>query len=660
MIVCRDLNNLPKFSNSVITIGSFDGVHSGHRKLLDNVIQKAKRINGDSILITFDSHPRQVIYPKDKDLKLLTSIDEKLELLEDTGLDYVVIVPFTIEFSQINPREYIEDFLIKNFNPNHIVIGYDHKYGLNRAGDITLLREYEQKFEFTITEVLQQEIDDIAISSTKIRQALIDGDIVKSNRFLTKPFMIKGKVVKGAQLGRKIGYPTANIKPSNPLKLIPADGVYATTVRYKDRLLNGMLYIGMKPTIEGSTDRVIEINIFDFDEDIYDLDLTLYLHNYIREDMKFDHLDGLKVQLAKDETTARSILELKAELDAKAKIAIAILNYNGLEYLESFLPLMTDSYSQNAPIYVIDNCSTDESVAYIEEWHPEIKLIKLDKNYGFAEGYNIGIKDIDAELIALVNSDVQATDYWLDPIVELMDNSKDTACVQPKIRSLESKDSFEYAGAAGGFIDIFNYPFCRGRVFDHIELDQQQYDNGCEIFWASGAALVIRKELMENFGGFDKDFFAHQEEIDLCWRLKNAGYQIKYEPKSTIFHLGGGTLNYNHPRKIYLNFRNSFVSIFKNESFFNLFWKVPFRFILDLTAMVFFIIKGEFKASKSVARALFYFITHPFSMLKKRRLVRDIVKQNKVGNPNTSGRLNKSIILSYFLLGHKTFSRLVG
>jgi len=298
MIVCRDLNNLPKFSNSVITIGSFDGVHSGHRKLLDNVIQKAKRINGDSILITFDSHPRQVIYPKDKDLKLLTSIDEKLELLEDTGLDYVVIVPFTIEFSQINPREYIEDFLIKNFNPNHIVIGYDHKYGLNRAGDITLLREYEQKFEFTITEVLQQEIDDIAISSTKIRQALIDGDIVKSNRFLTKPFMIKGKVVKGAQLGRKIGYPTANIKPSNPLKLIPADGVYATTVRYKDRLLNGMLYIGMKPTIEGSTDRVIEINIFDFDEDIYDLDLTLYLHNYIREDMKFDHLDGLKVQLA--------------------------------------------------------------------------------------------------------------------------------------------------------------------------------------------------------------------------------------------------------------------------------------------------------------------------------------------------------------------------
>lgn len=657
MIVFRDLNDLPSFTDTAITIGSYDGVHQGHRKLLSKVSQIAKDGGCASVVITFSPHPRQVINQNDDSLKLLNTLEEKLELMEQCEIDYVVIAPFTKAFSQISPTEYIEDFIVAKFNPSHVVIGYDHKFGKKRAGDIHLLKEYADKGQFLLTEIPAYEIDDITISSTKIRNALLEGQIDISNQYLLSPYPISGTVVRGNRIGTEIGFPTANIQVQDSVKLIPADGVYAAEVKLKDRMFRGMLYIGNRPTIEGHPKQVIEINIFDFDEDIYGHDIRVYLHAYIRDGAKFNDLSALQAQIAKDEAKIREIFSIIDE-NNQPEVAIAILNYNGVDYLESFLPLMSDSYSGNAKTYVIDNQSTDESIAYLKEWHPEVEIIVLEKNYGFAEGYNRGLASIDAEYVAIVNSDLQVTDQWLDPIISLLKTDETIACVQPKVRSLEHKSEFEYAGAAGGLIDVFGYPLCRGRIFNTVEEDEKQYDDAIDIFWASGAAMVTRTELMKAFGGFDPDYFAHQEEIDLCWRFKNAGYRIVYEPSSVVYHLGGGTLNYDHPRKIYLNFRNNMTTIFKNERTSTLLWKLPARILLDMVAMFKFLVSGQFSSARSVLKAMWYMPSHFFSLLSKRKQVKSIVSQYRISEPKDTGKLKKSIIWSYYVLGKKTFQSL--
>lgn len=656
MIICRDLNALPSFERSVVTIGSFDGVHQGHRKLLKKISDIAADQDLISIVITFDPHPRQVIYPKDKELKLLNNLDEKLDSIGKTAIDYVVIVPFTIEFSQISPLEYINNFLVKLFNPAHIVIGYDHKFGLNRQGDIHLLKSVAPKYDFHITEITAHALNDIAVSSTKIRTALQAGDIALANSYLEDQYPISGIVGEGQQLGRKIGYPTANIKVASSYKLIPCYGVYAVTVNIGDEvdLHNGMLYIGTKPTLKGSEEEVIEVNIFDFDQDIYGKNIRVFLHDYVREDVKFESVEALTTQLGEDEAQIRNMLSIIHD-NQNPEVAIVVLNYNGEEFLESYLPYMTDSYGAgSSKIYVIDNQSTDGSLDYVKEWHPEIEVIALDKNYGFAEGYNQGLSTINADYFALVNSDLQVTDHWLDSIIQLMKTDQHIAAVQPKILSLEHKDSFEYAGAAGGVIDILNYPFCRGRLFNSVEKDEQQYEEVTDIFWASGAAMVIRADLVKSFGGFDGDFFAHQEEIDLCWRLKNAGYRICYMPESKVYHLGGGTLHYDNPRKTYLNFRNNFISSFKNESAGHLLWKMPVRFILDIISAFKFLFSGQAGSAKAVMQALFYILFHPISILKKRRETKNKLKDLQIGKPTADGRFSKSIVWSYFVLGKKT------
>lgn len=658
MIVCRDLHSLPSFEKSVLTIGSFDGVHQGHRKLLSKIREIADAESLISIVITFDPHPRQVVVPKHKTFKLLQTLEEKLEVMEESDIDYVVIVPFTQAFSQITPQDYIEEFLVKKFNPAHIAIGYDHKFGLNRAGNIHLLREYGLSFDFKVTEIPVHMLNDIAISSTKIRDALQAGEIDTANSFLESSFPITGKVVKGQQLGRELGYPTANIAVENEFKLIPAYGVYAVTVKVDEQDHNGMLYIGTKPTIDGTEQEVIEVNIFDFDRDLYEQEIRVYLQAYIRDDIKFDSLDSLQAQIAADEKQIRVILSILEE-NKRAEVAIVVLNYNGEEYLESFLPFMTDSYSNgSSKIFVIDNDSTDGSVEYIREWHPEVTIIQLDKNYGFAEGYNRGLAQIDADYFVVVNSDLQVTDNWLDPIIKLMKADETIAAVQPKVLSLEHKDSFEYAGAAGGLMDVLNYPFCRGRIFESVEKDEQQYEDVTDIFWASGAAMVIQSKLMKSFGGFDADFFAHQEEIDLCWRLKNAGYRICYMPHSKVYHLGGGTLSYDNPRKTYLNFRNNSISVFKNESFGKLFWKVPVRLALDLVSTFKFLFSGQTAAAKAVIKAWGYIVSHPLVINKKRKDTLHVLKSHKIGAPTSDGRYSKSIVWSYFILGKKTFKSL--
>ena len=657
MIVCRDLNDLPSFSESAMTIGSFDGVHQGHRKLLDKVSQIAKDNDYVSIAVTFAPHPRQVLQQKDNSLQLLNTLEEKLELMAQCDIDYVVIAPFTEAFSQITPAAYIESFLIDKFNPSHIVIGYDHKFGKKRTGDINLLKSYAAKGHFNITEIPAYMVDDITISSTKIRKALLNGEIDISNQYLQAPYPLSGVVIRGDQIGRQIGFPTANIQVQDQVKLIPADGVYAAEVRLGERRLRGMLYIGQRPTIDGIVKRVIEVNIFDFEQEIYGEMIRIYLHAYIRDDEKFSDLAALKLQIGKDEAKIREIFSIIDEIQ-QPELAIAILNYNGVEYLESFLPLMSDSYSGNAKIYVIDNHSTDDSISYLQEWHPEVEIISLDKNYGFAGGYNEGLKHINAPYLAVVNSDLQVTDLWLDPIMAMLKSNSDIACIQPKIKSLENQAEFEYAGAAGGLIDIFCYPLCRGRIFNSVEADKNQFDDATDIFWASGAAMVIRTDLMKAFGGFDADYFAHQEEIDLCWRLKNAGYRIAYEPRSVVYHLGGGTLSYDHPRKIFLNFRNNLVTIMKNESTDALLWKVPIRFFLDIVATFKFMLSGQLAAASSVVRALLYVLGNLGSIFRKRQQVKLIVSKQKIGEATHDGKLKKSIIWSYYVLGKRTFHSL--
>lgn len=287
-------------------------------------------------------------------------------------------------------------------------------------------------------------------------------------------------------------------------------------------------------------------------------------------------------------------------------VAIAILNWNGKHWLEKFLPNVIN-FSEEANIYIIDNASTDDSVSFVEKHFPNVEIIKNNKNTGFAGGYNEGLKHISEDIYCLLNSDVEVTENWIKPIATLFEKNPEIAAIQPKIRSFEDDKSFEFAGAGGGFIDNLGYPYCRGRVFEKLEEDHGQYDDECEIFWASGCAMFIRKADYWAMNGLDERFFAHQEEIDLCWRLKNAGRKIYYCGKSTVFHVGGGTLNKQSPQKTFLNIRNNLSMLLKNLPKSTLLWLIPFRLILDGVAGIYFGLKDGFPHLWAVIRAHFGF-----------------------------------------------------
>ncbi|MFB9107795.1 glycosyltransferase family 2 protein [Flavobacterium gyeonganense] len=300
------------------------------------------------------------------------------------------------------------------------------------------------------------------------------------------------------------------------------------------------------------------------------------------------------------------------------KIAVVILNWNGIKLLEQFLPSVIQ-FSSDAAIYVADNASTDDSLKFVQQHFPTVKIIKNTGNHGFARGYNDALKEVNAEIYALVNSDIEVTENWLKPIIETFEAEKQTAIIQPKILDFKNKEYFEYAGAAGGFVDKYGYPFCRGRIFDTIEKDNGQYDDNCEIFWASGACFFIRKEVYDELEGFDESFFAHQEEIDLCWRALNEGHIIKYNPKSVVYHIGGATLQQGNPKKTYLNFRNSLLMLVKNLPKRKLFFIILFRMILDGIAGIRFLTQGKFKHTLAVLHAHFSFYYMSASYLKKRK-----------------------------------------
>jgi GT2 family glycosyltransferase len=328
------------------------------------------------------------------------------------------------------------------------------------------------------------------------------------------------------------------------------------------------------------------------------------------------------------------------------KVAIVILNWNGIKYLRDFLPSIMASTWSNLDVVVGDNGSSDGSLDFLRNEYPSIKIIENKANYGFTGGYNRVLAQVQADYLILLNSDVEVMPNWIEPVIDLMENDEQIAVAAPKIRSYHQKTHFEHAGAAGGFIDKLGYPFCRGRIFYEIEEDRGQYDLPSEIFWATGAALFIKKKYWGLSGGFDETFFAHMEEIDLCWRLKNMGYKVMYCPQSVVYHVGGGTLNAENPFKTYLNFRNNLLLLKNNLPFWRAFFIISLRFWMDMIALLRFLAEGKRKDAWAISRAHQNFVRRLFS--KKQRTSR--VRQQ--ANPLT-GTYNRSIVWDFFV-GKKT------
>ncbi|GAA4947686.1 glycosyltransferase family 2 protein [Algibacter agarivorans] len=318
-------------------------------------------------------------------------------------------------------------------------------------------------------------------------------------------------------------------------------------------------------------------------------------------------------------------------------IAIVILNWNGKKLLEQFLPSVI-KYSKEARIYLADNASTDNSVSYVKATYPSIKIIQNKENGGYAKGYNDALQHIEADIFCLLNSDVEVTKNWLVPIIEVFKKNQNTAIIQPKLLDFKKKDYFEYAGAAGGFIDKFGYPYCRGRIFNTIEKDTGQYNDIFEIFWASGACLFIRSEVFKALNGLDELYFAHIEEIDLCWRAKNLGYSIKYVGYSEVYHVGGATLNALNPKKTFLNFRNSLFALTKNANGV-LFSLICIRLVLDGIAGVKFLLEFKPKHTLAVIKAHFSFYFYLNRLLKKRKAIKNKIKYYQ----------RTSIVFDYFV-----------
>lgn len=333
------------------------------------------------------------------------------------------------------------------------------------------------------------------------------------------------------------------------------------------------------------------------------------------------------------------------------KVAAVILNWNGQSFLEKFLPSVVASTYLRLEIIVGDNASTDGSIEFLQKNYPSIRIIQNDENYGFAGGYNRILEQLDNEYFILLNSDVEVSPGWIEPVIHLMESEMYIAAAQPKILSYSQNDHFEYAGAAGGYLDSLGYPFCRGRIFDTVEEDYGQYDDQSEIFWASGAALFIKRKYWIEIGGLDPDFFAHMEEIDLCWRLKNKGYMIVFCPKSKVYHVGGGTLNAESPYKTYLNFRNNLVLLQKNLPLGKAFLVIFIRFWLDLLSLIKYLFDGKPGNAMAISKAHFYFFGHLFKNIRKAHKI-------NVSKFNASGLYKGSIVWQYFIRKKKIFSSL--
>jgi GT2 family glycosyltransferase len=334
-------------------------------------------------------------------------------------------------------------------------------------------------------------------------------------------------------------------------------------------------------------------------------------------------------------------------------VAVVILNWNGKHFLEKFLPSVIASNYENLSLIVADNASTDDSVSFLQSKYPSVRIIINPVNEGFAKGYNTALKNVSADYYILLNSDVEVTTGWIKPIISLMESDNTIAACQPKILSFNEKNKFEYAGASGGWIDKFGYPFNRGRVFEFCETDNGQYNNVEEIFWASGAAFFVRATIFEELKGFDDHFFAHQEEIDLCWRMQRAGYKIYVVPSSVVYHVGGGTLPTGNERKVFLNYRNNLLMLAKNLPASEKMQKIPFRICLDNIAAMQALTKGDWKTFRAIQKAHFNFIKSNFKPQYKDHLP-------KIKLKDLAGVYNGSIVQKYFIEKKRTFSEIFG
>ncbi|MBE0648749.1 MAG: glycosyltransferase family 2 protein [Bacteroidales bacterium] len=331
------------------------------------------------------------------------------------------------------------------------------------------------------------------------------------------------------------------------------------------------------------------------------------------------------------------------------QVAVVILNWNGKPYLEKFLPPLIEYTGNDAEIIVADNASTDDSIGFLRTQFPQIRIIENAGNEGFARGYNLALKQVDADYYILLNSDIEVTRGWIEPVINLMESDPLIGACQPKIRSYYHREHFEYAGAAGGYIDEYGYPFCRGRLFLTIEEDKGQYDDQVEISWATGACLFVRSALFHQLGGFDDDFFAHMEEIDFCWRLHNWGYRVMYCPGSMVYHIGGGTLPKMSWRKTYLNFRNNFMLLYKNLPSRLMFKVFAIRLLLDGVAAMKFLFQAGFKDFWAVARAhLSFYMALPVLYRKRKKLRHGSMKM----------MYKRNLVVEYYLRGKKHFSQL--
>ena len=334
------------------------------------------------------------------------------------------------------------------------------------------------------------------------------------------------------------------------------------------------------------------------------------------------------------------------------KLAVVILNYNGASMLSRFLPSVL-KYSPGAEIVVADNASTDDSVAVLAAGFPSVRVVQLDRNYGFADGYNKALEQVDAEYCLLLNSDVEVTEGWLEPLLSFMESNSDAVACQPKILAYNNKTQFEYAGAAGGFVDRYGYPYCRGRLFDTVEEDNGQYNDVCRVFWATGAAMMVRSDAFRKAGGFDGRFFAHMEEIDLCWRMLARGGEIYVVPQSMVYHVGGATLKKSNPRKTFLNFRNNLLMLYKNLPVGELRGVMRVRALLDYVAALKFLLTGAWGDFKAVLRARREY-------KRMRGEYRSVREQNlaAVAVPVIKERSAFSLLWQYYLKGRKHFSQL--
>ncbi len=344
-------------------------------------------------------------------------------------------------------------------------------------------------------------------------------------------------------------------------------------------------------------------------------------------------------------------------------VAIVILNYNTRRHLQEYLPSVVAN-SAGVRIIVADNGSPDDSIEFLQREYPQVEVVDLHRNYGFAQGYNEALQRIRSagtktEFYIILNSDVEVAPGWIEPVLTAMQADPSIGIAQPKILAWRSKSRFEYAGAAGGWIDLLGYPFCRGRIFNHVEEDAGQYNQPQECFWAAGAAFFIRADVYHAFNGFDGDYFAHNEEIDLCWRVKRAGYSVWCIPQSVVYHLGGGTLEYESPRKIYLNFRNSLFTLLKNEPMSKLLWLIPARLLLDGVAAGRFAAKGQFRAIWAILRGHFSMYRQWGEVMRKRRNIAQIVEKERIG-PSRSriGMYRGSAVVAHYLRRVKNFSDL--